>query len=124
MVYLSANQWTHVFQELEFDEEMWDWLLEQAPKMGFNHILLDVGDGIQYHSHPEISTKNAWSHGRVRKEIARCKKKGITIIPKVNFSAQHCNWLKQYARMISSDLYYKVASDIIKEVYEVFEQPE
>lgn len=73
MVYLSANQWEHVYPELEFDEEMWDWILEQAPKKGFNHILLDVGDGIQYHSHPKISTKNAWSHARVHREIARCK---------------------------------------------------
>ncbi len=124
MVYLSRNQWDTVYPELDFDEEMWDWILEEAPKKGFNHILLDVGDGIQYHSHPEVSTKNAWSHARVHKEIARCKELGITIIPKVNFSSFHCNWLKQYARMISSDLYYKVAADIIKEVYDVFEQPE
>ena len=124
MVYLSANQWSKVYPELHFEDEMWDWILEEAPKRGFNHILLDVGDGIQYHSHPEISTKNAWSHRRVHKELARCREKGITIIPKLNFSSFHCNWLKQYARMISSDIYYKVAADLIREVYEVFEHPE
>ncbi len=124
MVYLSSNQWGTVFSELNFDEEMWDWILEEAPKSGFNHILLDVGDGIQYHSHPEVSTKGAWSHRRVHKELARCREKGLTVIPKLNFSSFHCNWLKQYARMISSDIYYKVAADLIREVYDVFEKPE
>lgn len=124
MVMLSRNQWTKVFPELDFDEDVWDWILDNAKRLGFNHILLDVGDGIQYKSHPEISTANAWSHKRVRQEIARCRELGITIIPKLNFSAQHCNWLKQYARMISSDIYYKVAADVIQEVYDLFDQPE
>ena len=126
MVYLSANQWTVVHPDLNetFTEEMWDWILENCQKQGINHILLDVGDGIEYHSHPELSIKNAWSHARVHKEIARCKELGITIIPKLNFSSFHCNWMKQYARMISSDVYYKVAADLIKEVSEVFEHPQ
>ncbi len=123
MVQLSMNQWDKAYHELYFDDEMWDWILEEAPKYGFNQILLEVGDGIQYHSHPEISLQNAWSHRRVHKELARCREKGITVIPKLNFSAFHCNWLKQYSRMISSDIYYQVAADLIREVYEVFEHP-
>ena len=125
MVLMSYNMWGDEAQpEMPFDEDMWDWILDECVRCGFNHILLDVGDGIQYSSHPEISVKNAWSHARVHKEIARCKEKGITIIPKINFSSFHCNWLKQYARMISSDIYYKVAADLIREIYNVFEQPE
>ena len=124
MVQLSMNQWDKAYHELFFDDKMWDWILEEAPKQGFNHILLEVGDGIQFHSHPEISLSNAWSHRRVHKELARCREKGITVIPKLNFSAFHCNWLKQYSRMISSDIYYRVAADLIREVYEVFEHPE
>lgn len=123
MIHLSMNMWTKYYSALEFDEEMWDWIVEEAPKQGFNYILLDVGDGIQYHSHPEVSTENAWSHARVRKELQRCRKAGLTVIPKVNFSSYHCNWLGRYARMISSDVYYQVAADLIREVYEVFEHP-
>ena len=123
MVHLSMNEWDTVYPQLQFDGQMWDWLLEEAPKQGFNYILLDVGDGIQFHSHPEISVSDAWSHRRVHKELARCREKGLTVIPKLNFSSFHCNWLKQYARMISSDIYYRVAADLIREVYEVFEHP-
>ncbi len=124
LVCLSRNMWKDTHTELGFNEEMWDWILEEAPKRGFNCILLDVGDGIQYHSHPEISLKDSWTHARVHKEIARCRELGITIIPRVNFSSTHCNWLKQYARMISTDIYYQVCADIIKEIYEVFEHPQ
>ena len=124
LVQLSTNLWSKYTPVMRFfSEEMWDWILEEAPKHGINHILLDVGDGIVYHSHPEISMEGAWSHGRVRKEIARCREKGITLIPKLNFSAQHCNWLGRYARMISSDIYYQVCADLIREVYELFDHP-
>lgn len=124
MVQLSTNLWSKYTPVMRFfDDDMWNWILEEAPKYGFNHILLDVGDGIQYHSHPEVSMEGAWSHERVHKELARCREKGITIIPKLNFSTQHCNWLGRYARMISSDLYYPVCKDLIEEVYEVFEHP-
>ena len=80
MVQLSMNQWDKAYHELYFDDEMWDWILEEAPKYGFNQILLEVGDGIQYQSHPEISLQNAWSHRRVHKELARCREKGITVV--------------------------------------------
>ena len=63
---LSMNQWDRVFTELEFDDEMWDWILEEAPKAGINHILMEVGDGIEYHSHPEISIK---THGAMEESI-------------------------------------------------------
>lgn len=125
LVQLSTNMWGKRYSTLRFfDDRMWDWILEEAPKYGFNHILLDVGDGIQYHSHPEISMEDAWSHRRVHKELARCREKGITVIPKLNFSTFHCLWLNQYARMISSDIYYQVCADLIREVYEVFEHPD
>ena len=123
MVQLSMNQWQTVYPRLEFDDGMWDWILEEAPRRGFNHILLEVGDGMEYHSHPEISTQGAWSHRRVHKELARCRERGLTVIPKLNFSSFHCSWLKQYSRMISSDIYYRVAAELIREVYEVFEHP-
>ena len=123
LVHLSMNIHDQVYPTLQFDEGMWDWILEEAPKHGINTILLDVADGIQFHSHPEISISDAWSHRRVHQELARCREKGITVIPKLNFSSLHCKWLKQYARMISTDIYYRVAADLIREVYEVFEQP-
>ncbi len=107
-----------------FEEEAWEALLPQLPKYGVDTILLDVGDAVEYKSHPEISIKNAWSAERVKKELARCREMGITIIPKINFSARHDIWLGRYERMLSTPEYYEVCRDLIKELYEIFEHPE
>jgi hypothetical protein len=48
---------------------------------------------------------------------------GIELIPKLNFSATHHMWLGQYRRMMSTDIYYKVCADLIKEVSEAFLNP-
>ena len=109
---------------MHFDEDMWDYILEEAPKMGINTILLDICAGIEFASHPEITLQNAWTRNRLRKELKRCKEKGLTVIPKLNFSAAHHVWLGIYSRMVSTPAYYQVCNDLIKEAYELFEHPE
>lgn len=124
-VTLSANQWRDIITDLNqnFDEETWDHIVQECHRTGMNMILLDVGDGVQYESHPEISLRNAWSKERVHQEVERCKALGITLIPKLNFSTTHHYWLGKYTRMVSSDVYYQVTRDIIHEVYEMFGHP-
>ena len=131
MVYLSENEWSTPFNdqlkktnELTFDEDFWEYIKKGAQEAGFNTILLDVGDGVQYASHPEISLKGAWSKKRVREEIECLRKMGIRIIPKLNFATPHSFWLGEYRRMTSTSIYYKVCNDLIKEVYEMFDHPE
>src|SRR6266487_3377655 len=55
---------------LRFDESLWNDLLEVMQKRGFNMIVIDLGDGIEYSSHPEIAVKNAWSHDKLKSELA------------------------------------------------------
>lgn len=125
MVRLSKNIGPKKFEDVyeNFDEEMWDYVLEQCPQYDVNTILLDVGDGVQYASRPEISVKNAWSAERVHKELERCKALGITVIPKLNFSASHDVWLGEYRNMRSTEEYRQVCGDLIREVYAMFEKP-
>lgn len=126
LVHLSMNMWERQYNKdaLRFDDEVWDYILEESAKSGVNTIVLDVGDGIQYASHPEIAVPGAWTRGRLRKELKRCKELGIALIPKLNFATPHCCWLGEYGRMISSTTYYKVVADLIKETYELFDHPE
>ena len=129
MLYLSHNQWAQKHDiktnpELDIEDSFLDYILEECVKVGINTILLDVGDGIQYATHPEISVKGAWSKKRVRDEVKRFRDKGIALIPKLNFSTGHCYWLGEYRRMISTSIYYKVCDDLIKEIYEAFDHPE
>ncbi len=106
-----------------FDQEVWDRVLEKASKAGLNALLLEVGDAIQYESHPEICLKDAWSKEKVRQEVKHCRDLGIELIPAVNFSTGHSYWMKEWRAMTSSPAYYKFAEDIIKELYELFEHP-
>lgn len=109
---------------LPLDDSMWNYMIENAAKSGFNTILLEVNDGVELASHPEIALPGAWSRTRLREEIKKCNDLGLTVIPKFNFSAGHCLWLGKYSRMISTDIYYQVCNDIIKEAYELFNHPE
>lgn len=105
------------------EDEMIEYILEEAPKAGFNAFVLEVNDGIEYGSHPEIWIKNAWSRKKLKTIIKRFNEKGITVYPQLNFSAAHDMWLGVYERMKSTPQYYKLIDDLVKEVYELFNHP-
>lgn len=125
-VMLSHNMWWKKIETLGeyFDEEAWHAVLEEMSLKGFNTVVLDVGDGVKFESHPEISLPDAWDRKKVHEEIERAAGLGIKIIPKLNFSTTHDLWLGEYERMISTKTYYKVCRDIIEELYEIFEHPQ
>jgi hypothetical protein len=108
---------------LRFDEKLWNDLLETMSKHKFNMVVIDVGDGIEFASHPELSVKNAWSHDKLKSELAKMRQMGLEPIPKLNFSTCHDQWMGKYARMVSTPEYYKVCEDVIAETIELFGKP-
>lgn len=88
-----------------------------------NTIVIDVCDGIQYESHPELAVEGSWSKKRLANEIERLRTLGFEVIPKLNFATSHDRWLGIYSRMISTPMYYKVCKDVIDEVAELFGNP-
>ncbi|MBE6567380.1 MAG: hypothetical protein E7657_01835 [Ruminococcaceae bacterium] len=106
-----------------FDEEMWHEVVDKAAAVGMNTIVMESIDGVKYDSHPEISRPDAFSKEWVREQVAYCRERGIALIPKLNFSATHDAWLGEYARMLSTSVYYKVTKDLIEETYEMFNHP-
>lgn len=123
MVYLSHNMWQKKDTKLDFEDEAWEQILKESAKAKLNTILLDVGDGVQFGSHPELEIEGAWTRQRVRAEVKKAKAMGLDIVPKLNFSTTHDFWLGEYARMISTKYYYNVCRDLIREVYELFDHP-
>jgi hypothetical protein len=91
--------------------------------VGMNMVVIDLGDGIQYESHPEIAVKNAWTPAKLKTELAKARKLGLEPIPKLNFATTHDIWLKEYSRMVSTDIYYGVCKDLIEEVSILFDKP-
>ncbi len=132
LLHLSYNMWVEystpsVFKGyrpyLQLDEDLWDDALKKMAEEGINMVLIDLGDGIRYRSHPEIAVANAWSPERLRNELVKIRKLGIEPIPKLNFAAGHDIWLGEYSRMVSTAKYYEVCTDLIKEVSELFDMP-
>lgn len=123
LVHLTMNMWDNKDNYMYWDDQSWDELINICQTYRINTIVLDIGDGLQYKSHPEIAVDGAWSHEKMRSEIAKCKAKGITILPKLNFSASHDQWLGEYHHMLSTSTYRKVCEDLINEVCALFEQP-
>lgn len=108
---------------LRFDEKAWRTVVDQTVAAGVNMIVMDVGEGLAYPSHPELWVKGSWASDRVRDEVRRCRSLGIEVIPKLNFSASHDTWLKEYHRMLSTPKYYQVCADVLKDAYEAFDRP-
>ena len=109
--------------EIYFSEDIWKRTVDHANKRGFNMAVMDLGEFVKYPSRPELAVKGSWSAERMHAEVKRLKAMGIEPIPKMNFSATHHMWLKEYSRMVSTRPYYQVCSDIIRDVVGIFDHP-
>ena len=105
------------------DVATWDKTIKFVAEHKYNMVVIDVGDGIKYESHPEISAPDAWDKDFFKKKLDEMRALGLEPIPKLNFSACHLAWMKEYRRMISTPIFYKVCADVIKEVAELFGYP-
>lgn len=109
---------------LRFDREVFHHLTEELPKLGIDTVLLDIGDGVRYDSHPEIGVCDALTPDELRAEVRRLRKLGLNPVPKLNFSAAHDAWLGDYERMLATDIYRAVIGDLIHEICDIFEKPD
>lgn len=137
LIHLGANMWGETPPQasddqtgrvgyapyLRCDDEVWRVVTENIAAAGFTHLLIDLGDGVQYSSHPEISVEGAWTTTRLGDELDRLRNLGLTPLPKLNFSATHDDWLGEYGRMVSTPRYYEVCADLISEVAVLFDRP-
>ena len=67
-----------------------------------------------------VAIPGAWSKDKLKAELDRLRGIGLTPLPKLNFSACHDIWMKDYSRMLSTKPYYEFCKDIITEVAELF----
>jgi len=123
LLHLSVNMWRKYYKDLQFDESVWNAALNKMVESDLNMIVMDLGDGIVYDSHPEIAVNNAWSTSRLKEELKKIRDMGLEPIPKLNFSTGHDAWLKDYGRMVSSKKYYDVCRALIEEVTYLFDSP-
>ncbi len=119
---LRAN-YTTPSDTLRFDSDLWDEIIDRMVEKGMNLVVIDLGEGVVYDSHPELAVEGSWSPARLTEELEKLRAKGIEPIPKLNFSATHDHWLGPYSRAVSTDAYYAVCRDLIEEVASLFGKP-
>ena len=108
---------------LKCEKSIWNETVDSLKKNGCNTIVIDLGEGVKYESHPELAIKGSWSKNELADEIARLKGLGFEVLPKFNFSTGHDEWLGEYSKMVSTPTYYKVRDDLIDEASELFDNP-
>ncbi len=107
------------------EKPAWDEIVLKAKETGINTLVIDLADGINYKSHPELWLKEGgWTPEYMTEEVRRLKAMGFKVVPMLNFSAAHDAWLGIYGRMLATPDYYEVVKDLIYEVCDIFEQPE
>lgn len=108
---------------LRCDKAVWDEIVRQLAEAGANQVVIDLGEGVQYESHPEIAVEGSWPVSRLKDEIGAMRELGLEPIPKLNFSTAHDTWLGPYARCVSTPTYYEVCRNLIHEVIDIFDTP-
>lgn len=105
---------------LRYNQKVYDEYTEYLRDIGVNTLIIDIGEGMQYETHPELAVEGSWTKDRMRSEVEHLQKMGFEVVPKLNFSAAHDVWLGDYSHMLSTPIYRQVCADLIKEVCEVF----
>ena len=105
---------------LRFSRPLWRNYLTRLKDGGVNMILLDLGEGLRYETHPELAVEGSWTKDEMQDELKIMRDMGFEVVPKLNFSACHDIWMKDYSRMLSTSVYYRVCADLIGEVCELF----
>jgi hypothetical protein len=110
-------------KKLRCDDGIWRASVDYMAAKGMNQLVIDVGEGLVYPSHPELAIEGSWSPDKLANEIARAQSLGLEVIPKLNFSTTHNGWLKYYRRMVSTPQYYRLCEDLLADVSKIFGCP-
>ncbi len=105
---------------LRFDEKVWRRVTDHMRALGMNYVMIDIGEGLVYPSHPEIAVKGSWDAQKMESEVSRLRAMGLEPVPKLNFSATHDTWMGEMHKHVSTPGYYDFVRDVIADVCEIF----
>lgn len=109
--------------ECPTDSAVWNDITALMHQRHYNQAIIDLGGGVEFPSHPEITVKGSRSAQWMRDEVRRLADMGIEAVPKLNFATTHDAWLGLYERMVSTPKYYEVVRDLINDAVEMFNHP-
>jgi len=114
-------------QEERFSLKLGLDIVEQMSEVGFNTLVVDIGDGVRYESHPELQRPYSAPMADLRALSQGARDHGISFVPKLNFAKSgrnlHDMWMKPHwdlRNFVSRRKeYFEVATDLIDELVEI-----
>lgn len=113
----------HYQNTLLTDRATWRRVVDQLPEFHINLLVIDLGEGVQYKSHPELAVPGAWTVEELKTELEHVRALGLEPIPMLNFSSYHDAWLREYGYEKGSETYRRVVGELIDEVCAIFDAP-
>lgn len=105
-------------------EKTWDTMIEFLPSCYVDTVVIFVGDGLQYQSHPEIGLPGAWTPEKLKEKLSAIRQLGMTPVPMLDFGCARDAWLGEAAYTVGTREYRQLACDLIQELVELFDTPE
>jgi len=139
LIHLGNNMWQkpgntrlHAREEIDSlyrdymltDEEVFKEVTAFMAQHGVNTVLIDMGEGVQLKSHPELAVDGSWSREKFREHLKRLRDLGLTPLPKFNFSCGHNAWMKDMGYKVGLPEYTQFCRDIVNETCELYDGPE
>jgi hypothetical protein len=90
--------WDNKKKEKPFDMAVARDIVAALVDHGFNMLLIGVSDGVRYRSHPELRKHYSQPMTTLRKLADLARKRGLQIVPKLNFSRSEINRHNQWMR--------------------------
>ncbi len=125
LLHFGTNMWReNDGNPLHMDYDVWKMTTDKMAELGYNAVLIDMGEAVIYDNYPELAIEGSWTKAEFKKELDRLRKIGLTPYPKLNFSTGHDAWLKEYSYMVGTKKYYEVCKGTIEEIIDLFDTPE
>jgi len=112
-------------RERPFDVTLGCEVVKALGDAGFNMLIIDLADGVEYRTLPELKRHYSVPMTDVEKLVACAREAGLEVVPKLNFSKSkeprhdHNYWFRPYNDLPDDDAYWAKAFQLIDEVIEV-----
>jgi len=120
LTHYDPRWYLHKRRERPFDLNLGLEIIDAIAKAGFNLLIIDCEDAVLYKSHPELARRYSVTMSCLEKLVNFAHKKGIEVVPKLNFSQsryhRHNYWFRPYNRLFDSNEYWRIAFQIIDEL--------
>ena len=106
--------------EAPFDARVGTEVVGALSAAGFNMLIVDVADGVELASHPEMKRHYSIAMSDFVRFVEASRGAGLEIVPKLNFSKSdhhgHNDWFSPHHVLRDTDEYWTTAFEVIDEV--------